>query len=532
MNSDSPSLTIVQVLQLARRRAPLVLACFVLTTVAAFLWSKQQQKEYTATASILFRSSTENQQAAGVQVVVPVDPQAETDTNLKLATLPRIAASTAAALGNRMSPGSIRDAISVTPQTDTRLANVAATSRNPQTAAALANTYASEVIKNRQTTEQSYYSNALRVVTSEYDALTLSQRRGTAGASLRDRASSLQILSQLQGNDVQLAQAAGVPLAPSSPKVGRNTAIGAILGLLLGLVLAFLRERFDRRLREPGDIEAIYGVPLVGVVPESPALRDQGAGQSGDSDLPAAEAEVFSLLRAHIHYFNVDRKLRSVLIVSAAPGDGKTTVARNLALAMANVGSRVLFLEADLRRPTASQRFGVARSPGISEILMSQVPVDQAIQSVHFGHGGDGRIDVLVAGSVLPPNPASVLESDAMESLIDDVKADHDLVVIDTPPMAALSDAFPLVRLVDGVVIVSRLGRSRSDDAARLRDTLIGVDAPVIGVVANGYRRGPGSPYGYGAEYAGYIDQAATNGRATNGSVEDSSRFSAGPRRG
>ena len=156
-------------------------------------------------------------------------------------------------------------------------------------------------------------------------------------------------------------------------------------------------------------------MPLLGVVPGEPSAPPaQDAGPAGE--LPPNEAEIFGLLRAHIRYFNVDRDLRTVVIVSAAPGDGKSTVARYLAMATATVGSRVLFLEADLRRPMAAKYFGVQREPGVSEVLVGQESLESAAQRVEFASrkGTTIGLDVLVAGGVLPPNPPQVIESQAM----------------------------------------------------------------------------------------------------------------------
>jgi len=287
--------------------------------------------------------------------------------------------------------------------------------------------------------------------------------------------------------------------------------IFAEVGLLLGFGVAFLLERLDRRIREPKDLEAIYGLPLLGVVPESDALSRSGRGKKGVREvLPAGEAEAFHLIRAHLRYFNVDRELRTLLVASAAPGDGKTTVARHLASAAARMGSRVLLLEADLRRPTIAQHLDIQSGPGVSDVLIGAESLSEATQMIDLdqssGDKSRGRtLDVLVAGAALPPNPGELIESHAMESLLEQAKAKYDLVVIDTPPLTAVSDAFPLLRKVDGVIIVGRVGRNRRDVAQRLHETLTGAGAPLLGVVANGFkqgRRGGYGSYGYAYDYA------------------------------
>lgn len=497
-------LDLIGTLRILRQRAPLIIMCAVLAAGAAFALSQAQTKQYTATAQILFRNAQLDQQAAGLQVVNQSNPQPQADTNLKLASLPKVAAETATALGHALTQKEVANAIAVAQETDTDLATVSATWTSPSFAAKLANTYAQRVIADRQRADATYYSGALEAVNLQFSSLTPAQQRGVEGADLKDRANSLQILSQLQSGEVQLEQAASAPTAPSSPKVMRNTVLGAILGLLVGLAAGFLLQRLDRRLREPSDLEDVYEVPLLGVVPESPALRQSQVWGDHASELPANEAEIFGLLRAHIRYFNVDRDLRTVVIVSAAPGDGKSTVARGLAIATATIGSRVLFLEADLRRPMAAKYFGIERAPGVAEVLVGQESVESAAQRVEFAtrNGTTIGLDVLVAGGVLPPNPPQVMESQAMTALVEEARDRYDLVVIDTPPLVLLPDAFPLLRRADGVLIVSRLGENRRDVAARLRETLVSAEAPIVGVIANGYKQSRGaSGYGYGYSY-------------------------------
>ena len=522
------NLDLIAALRVLRRRAPLVAMCVLITGAAAFALSKAQQKQYTATAQVLFRNAQLDQQAAGLQVVNQTNPQPQTDTNLKLATLPRVAAETAAALDHGLTHEQVSNAISVTQTGDTDLAQVTATWTSPTFAAKMANTYAQNVIADRHRADASYYSNALQAVNLQYKALSPAQQAGVEGADLKDRANSLQILSNLQEGEVQLEQAAIPPPGASSPKIVRNTLLGALVGLLLGLVLAFLLQRIDRRLREPGELESVYDAPLLAVVPESSALRDMPTGDGSIRQLPPSEAEIFGLLRAHIRYFNVDRPMKLIVVVSAAPGDGKTTVARNLAMAAATVGSRVLFVEADLRRPVAARVLGIEHDPGLSEVLLGDNTLTNAVQSIGFAarKGASLELDVLVAGGVLPPNPPQVMESQAMETLVDEARRDYDLVVIDTPPLVLLPDAFPLLRHADGVVIVSRLGHNRTDVASRLRETLASVAAPVVGVVANGYKRPHGrSSYGgyaYTYDYSEYsgVDHAAAHS-SPNGASAD-----------
>lgn len=475
---------------------------------AAYGVSKHQPKKYTATASLVFSNNQLNQQVAGLAAVSGNTQLAQQNTNLKLVQLGDMATKTAALLGRELTKEKVTEALSVSAQGESNIVNIAATATSPTLAADIANTYAEVFVKEQQNANHAYYASALKLVNKQLAALSPKEKAGTAGLALQDRAQSLGTLAELRNSSVQVAQAATVPTSPSSPKISRNVALGGILGLLLGLGVAFLLERMDRRIREPKDLERIYGLPLLGVVPESSALSGGSARRRGSSAfLPASEAEAFHLIRAHLRYFNVDRELRTLLVGSAAPGDGKTTVARHLASAAARMGSRVLLLEGDLRRPTIARQLDLPSGPGIADVLIGSIALAEAIQSVDLespsGHGASVRaLDVLVAGAALPPNPGELIESHAMERLLEQAKSTYDLIVIDTPPLTAVSDAFPLLRKVDGVVIVGRVGRNRRDVAERLHETLTGAGAPLLGVIANGFKSGGRGSYGYAYDYS------------------------------
>jgi capsular exopolysaccharide synthesis family protein len=510
MDTEQANLSIERVWGVLRRRAPWILLCFVLVAGAAFGFSRQQTKKYTATASLVFSNNQLAQQVAGLSVANSSNQQAVQNTNLKLVELGDMAEKTALRLGRGLTKERVRESLSISAQGESNIVNVAATATSPALAADVANTYTRQFVSEQQNSNHKYYASALALVEKQLRVLSPQEKASTAGLALQDRAQSLGTLAELKNGNVQVAQEATVPTSPSSPKTARNTALGAVLGLLLGLGVALLLERFDRRIREPKDLEAVYGLPLLGVVPESTALsREAKSKKNGNAVLPSSEAEAFQLIRAHLRYFNVDRELRTLLVASAAPGDGKTTVARHLASAAARMGSRVLLLECDLRRPTIARALDVQSGPGLADVLIGAIPLNEAIQTVGLNSpsaaGKERALDVLVAGAALPPNPGELIESHAMETVLERAKSQYDLVVIDTPPLTAVSDAFPLLSKVDGVVIVGRVGRNRRDVAQHLHETLAGAGAPLLGVVANGFkagRLGAYGGYGYSYDYA------------------------------
>jgi capsular exopolysaccharide synthesis family protein len=485
-----------------------ILLCFVLAAGAAYGISKHQTTQYTATASLVFNNNQTNQQAAGLQAVSVNNQQAQQNTNVRLVQLGDMAAKTAAQVGHGLTERQVRSALSVSAQGESNIVNVLATAATPTLAADIANVYTSEFVSEQQNTNQAYYRAALKLVNRQLASMSLKQRLSPSGIALDSRAQSLGVLAELRNGNVSVAQEATIPTSPSSPKTLRNTALAAILGLLLGVGLAFLLERLDRRIREPKDLERIYDLPLLGVIPESKALSR--AARKAGSAAPAlsqGEMESFHLIRAHLRYFNVDRDLRTLMVVSAAPGDGKTTIARHLSAASAAIGSRVLLIEVDLRRPTVAQQLEIPSGPGLADVLIGSVQLREAVRAIPLdvpsGEGSEGRkFDVLVAGAIAPPNPAELVESNAMEVVLAQAKATYDLIVIDTPPLTAVSDAFPLLRKVDGVLVVGRVGRNRRDVAERLHETLNGVGAPLLGVIANGVKASGLDAYSYAYDYS------------------------------
>ena len=326
---------------------------------------------------------------------------------------------------------------------------------------------------------------------AELQLLPPSQRNGPQGQALAERQTELALLSDTQAGRVDIVQSATPPEDPSSTSPLRNALLAGLLGLVLGLALVALREQGDRRVRTETDLERAYGVPILASLPRSRALR---AGHQFLGDLPAADAEVFRLLQAQLRYSNELGEVGSVVVTSATNSEGKTTSAWGLAAAAAATGSRVLLIEADMRRPTIAERYGLEGEEGLIDVLEGQLELREAVQEVEVASGRDLHVVVAGPSSV---NPADLAQSPRVRELMRAATAAYELVVIDTPPLSVVSDAIPFAKLADGVIVVSQNARVTPKQIARLRDQLRSLDTRLIGIVANGFDAERDTRYAY-----------------------------------
>jgi receptor protein-tyrosine kinase len=493
-------------LRTLRRRKLAILLAFVGVTAAALALSLSKEKQYTASSTLLFRDPAIDRTLFRTIPPPSVETNIESDTNTRLVKLPAVAQRTARRIGGGVTPALVFSKVSAAQQGQAQLVSVIATDTNPVFAATLANTFAAEYIKWRRQADRQVIKRAQTEIRSQLSRIEDPNRRHLI-ASIQN----LGVIAALQNGKAELVQTAKPPTSPSSPKPVRDGILGAMMGLILGVSLAFLLDRIDRRIKDPQELEETYGIPVLGAVPESKALREAASTREGELTL-VSEAEAFRKLRARLRYFNVDRDIRSLVVTSAAPGEGKTVVASHLALAAAIGGqTKVLLLEADLRKPSLVSRFELAPLPGLSELLTHDILISDVVQRIPVAGGlnGASTLDVIVSGAV-PPNPAELLESRKLGDLVDQLTGMYDLVVVDTPPVSVVADAMPLVALVSGVVVVSWMGRTTRDAALHLRRELEALSAPTLGVVVNRVKAGTDGYYGY--PYYGYgVEQLAVS---------------------
>ena len=509
-----------QLLRVLRRRWWILALCVIVGGGSAFALARHARKQYSSTGSVLFQASQLDEKLFGTTYSpVYVDPDRQAQTNLNLVTLPVVAQGASAALGGTPSAPAIAHAITALADGNSTIVNVTAQEPSPALAARVVNAYLNAFVAYRRAAEQSQAYGAADLVQTQLSSLERSSPRSSQVASLQQRITSLRVLASLQTGDVQVAQAGQPPTAPSAPSITKDSAFGLIFGLLVGILAIALAERLDRTLVDAEDAEAAFGLPVLGLVPTSRGF-DQGRGSRASRALTTGESEVFRLLRARLRYFNVDKDVTTILVTSAAPADGKSTVAWHLARTAAELApdASVLLLEADLRRPSLARAAGLPAAPGLSELLSHEATLEESVQRVPVAPGGSspGRASVnLITSGTLPPNPTELLESNRMRDLLGRLAGVFDLVIVDAPPTLFVSDAIALIRQVDGVLVVGRLRHTRRDAARHLRDQLAQLSAPTLGLVLNGVKFSDTGYYTYrdDTEYA--VQAAPATGTAS-----------------
>jgi capsular exopolysaccharide synthesis family protein len=289
---------------------------------------------------------------------------------------------------------------------------------------------------------------------------------------------------------------ATLPAGPFTPNYPRNLLVGGIVGILLGYVAAFVRMNLDRKIRSVDEVEGLIESPVLAILPDVKDLdRKQTEGVDHSNRGPAAEA--FRQLRTNFRFIDVDNPIRSVVITSANEGEGKSTVAANLARVLANAGQNTILVDADLRRPVVAGVYGVDSQIGLAQVLVGDVTADEALQESGIEH-----LQVMSAGRV-PHNPSELLGSHRMQQLLQELSREH-LVVLDAPPLLPVTDAALLAGIADGAMVVFAIGQTYKEQARLAKRRLTQTGGRMLGVVLNrAPLRGLGAVvYGYG--YGGY----------------------------
>lgn len=284
------------------------------------------------------------------------------------------------------------------------------------------------------------------------------------------------------------------PDSPISPSYRVNVGLGLLVGLLFGVLAAVIRDRLDTRIRASRDLDLLTNIPTVGRVHfDVDAQRNPLVVHSHPQN---RRAEAFRALRTNLRFFDFSGGAKSLVLTSATAGEGKSTSAVNLAIALAEAGQSVALIEGDLRRPKLSSYLNLVDSVGLTDVLIGETKLEDALQK-----WGERKLWVLPAGA-LPPNPSELLGLDRMGDVVRELEAKHDIVLIDAPPLLPVTDGAILSRIAGGVLVICALGRTHRSQLLGALEALSAVRANVMGLVLTMVpARGPDS---YSNGYGGY----------------------------
>lgn len=308
---------------------------------------------------------------------------------------------------------------------------------------------------------------------------------------------------------------ADLPVSPVSPRLKLDLAVGLAIGLVAGIGCSVLRSTLDRTIRGKNEIAIAADAAVVGEVTDDGIMKRRPLIVE-DKNTPRGEA--FRTLRTNIRFLSVDRKLSSFVVTGSLPNEGKTTIAANLAIALAQAGEPVVLVDGDLRRPSVAGLFALSEGVGLTNILLGDVPLNHAMQQWR----DDLPLYVITAGPI-PPNPSELLGSHRLAKMVASLEASNLTVVFDSPPLLPVTDAAILAKVTAGALVVTRVGSTLKDQLGAAVDALRAVDAVVLGVVANRVRRKRKSMYDgyYMAQPSGWRQTFRTSGVGRGSSAAD-----------
>ena len=319
---------------------------------------------------------------------------------------------------------------------------------------------------------------------------------------LDDRIKEINVTEDTGALNITILEVAKPGDTPTSPRKTRTMAMALALGLMLGVGLALGLDWMDQRIRSAEEVSAVLGTPVLGVVPEMRSRESiQTRGRKVASEPTSHAAESYRTIRTAIYFGAPNGRARTLLITSPAPGDGKSTLVSNLAIAMAQAGQRTLILDADFRKPMQHSVFELERDSGLSSVLAGKGSSDEAIQP-----SGVEGLDILACGPI-PPNPSEMLNSQAFADVLGKLSERYDHILVDSPPVMPVTDARILGATCDLTLLVLRAERSHRKAAERARDGLTSVGAKILGAVVNAVPRSQDRYYyysGYGYSRYGY----------------------------
>jgi capsular exopolysaccharide synthesis family protein len=480
-------------LKVLRRRWHVLALVPAAAVAVSLVVGLQAQKKYDATAKLVVNPN--NQVSALLNPTASQsssDPERDLNTEVsRIKTVP-LADAVKGRLKIQDSANSLLSEVTTSLEGTTNIVTITVRDASRSRAARLADAFAAEFVAARQSDARSAFRQAATQAQNQLQSLTFVQQNSAQGLQLKSRLRELQVDGSLQTGNAQLIESATTPTSAATPRILFGAVLAGFLGLILGGVAAGGVELLDRRVKDEDDVKLNTRSPTLAGIPN---LR--GPMRNQPLALGWEQLEGYRSLATNLRFFKLGGELKTVMITSPGPLDGKTSVTLSLSAALAEFGQKVIAVECDLRRPRFATYLGVPEAPGLSAVLAGMASWSQQVVHVDVsrlredapeGRGESPHFSVL-AGGQAPPNPHALLSSPEMSELMLDLRSSRDVVLVDTPPLGTLTDAVPLVPRVDGIVLVARLQHTTRDALKKAVDVLAELDAPLLGTVLTGAPR-------------------------------------------
>lgn len=480
--------TLGNVLGILRRRWVMIVAIVIACTAVAVAKHVRTTKSYQASSNVSFQSGTLSDAALQVSPSGGGEPQREADTEVLIAHSPEVAEGVRKQLRLNTSAAELLNEVKVEAAANANVLNIIASTGNPQESAALANAFAEQYIAFRAQSELAGISTSEAKLQQQVNELPVgSPERATLEASLQ-RLGSLRAVA---GGGANIIGRATPPGEPSGMGLSATAMIGLLLGLAIAFAVVFVLESLDRRIKSIEEFERDYRMPALTAVPQS-AFRHQSATQRGEM------LEPYRILRSALDFAAVTRQMDTLLVTSATSGEGKTTVAIDLAHAIGLTGRRVVLVELDLRRPTFARQLDLDGSVGLTNALTGG---DSASELLVEPFPDVPNLSVLPSGR-LPHRPSEVLGSSKISDVISELASPGGIVILDAPPLNPVADTQVLLNnpVIQAAIIVARLDQTTRDEVKSARAILDRHFVDPVGLVVTGMR--DSARYGYGT-YSG-----------------------------
>jgi capsular exopolysaccharide synthesis family protein len=476
-------------LSVLARQKWIVLVVVVAVPLLAFATSRRQEHLYQGSATVLVSAQNPTAQALNLAAAVATPPDRYVATQAKLARVGTVAAMAVrqARVPGHTAAGLLANS-SVSADLSSDLLTFSVTDPSPRVAETLANTYAKEFTVYRHRLDRAGLSAAINDARQKLNELIAS---GEGGSDLSRRLAAtagdleqLQTLQAIGSSATQVGSADSASLV--QPRTKRNVILGVIVGLALGIALAFIREALDTRARTADELRSRLGMPLLGQVP-TPSRRHAESGQLATlSRRSSAGAEAFRILKSRLELAQIDHEVGSILITSPREDEDKSTTAANLAVTLAQSGRHVILLDLNLRNPSIHRIFGLRNNIGFTGVAMG-IALTSALDMVDVNarrlSDDAGMLEVLTTGEV-PPDPGEFLLSHSVPDALAALDERCDLLLINAPPVLAVGDAMTVAKHADAVVLVAGVNRVRRETLIETRQVLDGCGAIKLGVIA------------------------------------------------